>query len=201
MNRSKATVVNPSSKIHLWNMLKSEMLQRSFNRTAVWNLPKRNWLLRRLLGSIDGSPYLVQIPFHCSYGCNIHIGKNFFANNNCVMMDNAEIRIGDNVMLAPNVTITTVNHPLRAEERRVFPTKDSFHPGKKGNWEMIAPITIGDDVWIGTGSIILPGVTIGSGTTIGAGSVVTKDIPANVLACGVPCKVVREITDEDRIIK
>ena len=199
MNKSKATVVNPSSKIHLWNMLKSEMLQRSFNRTAVWNLPKRNWLLRRLLGSIDGSPYLVQIPFHCSYGCNIHIGKNFFANNNCVMMDNAEIRIGDNVMLAPNVTITTVNHPLGAEERRVFPTKDSFHPGKKGNWETIAPITIGDDVWIGTGSIILPGVTIGSGTTIGAGSVVTKDIPANVLACGVPCKVVREITEEDRM--
>ena len=197
----KKEMNNPARKIFFWKMLKSEMLQRSFNRTAVWNLPKRNWLLRRLFGSIDGSPYLVQIPFHCSYGCNIHIGKNFFSNNNCVMMDNAEIRIGDNVMLAPNVTITTVNHPLVADERRVFSTKDSFHPSKKGNWETIAPITIGDDVWIGSGCIILPGVTIGSGTTIGAGSVVTKDIPANVFACGVPCKVVREITEEDMIIK
>lgn len=192
---------NPAKKEFFYKMLKSEILQRSFNRTAVWNLPKRNWLLRRLLGSIDGSPYLVQIPFHCSYGCNIHIGKNFFSNNNCVMMDNAEIRIGDNVMLAPNVTITTVNHPLVADERRVFSTKDSFHPGKKGNWETIAPVTIGDDVWIGSGCIILPGVTIGDNTVIGAGSVVTKDIPASVLACGVPCRVIREITDEDRIMK
>ena len=116
-------------------------------------------------------------------------------------MDNAEIRIGDNVMLAPNVTITTVNHPLVADERRVFSTKDSFHPGKKGNWETIAPVTIGDDVWIGSGCIILPGVTIGDNTVIGAGSVVTKDIPANVLACGVPCRVIREITDEERIMK
>lgn len=196
-----AEINNPARKIFFWKMLKSEMLQRSFNRTAVWNLPKRNWLLRRLFGSIDGSPYLVQIPFHCTYGSNIHIGKNFFSNNNCVMMDNAEIRIGDNVMLAPNVTITTVNHPLVADERRIISTKDSFHPNKKGNWETIAPVTIGDDVWIGSGCIILPGVTIGDNTVIGAGSVVTKDIPANVLAYGVPCRVIRKITDEDRIIK
>lgn len=107
-------------------------------------------------------------------------------------MDYAPITIGDNVLLAPNVTITTVNHSLDPEQRRVFDTKDSFHPGKKGNWEIIAPVTIGDDVWIGTGSIILPGVTIGSGSTIGAGSVVTHDIPPNVLAYGVPCKIVKE---------
>lgn len=113
-------------------------------------------------------------------------------------MDYAPITIGDNVMIAPNVTITTVNHPLNPEQRRVFDTKDSFHPGKKGNWEIIAPITIGDDVWIGAGSIILPGVTIGSGSTIGAGSVVTHDIPPNVLAFGVPCRGVREIVPEDR---
>lgn len=181
-------------------MLRSEMIQRSFNRTAVRNLPKRNWLLRRLLGSIDGSPYLVQIPFHCSYGCNIRIGKNFFSNNNCVMMDNAEIRIGDNVMLAPNVTITTVNHPLVPAERRIFSTKDSFHPNKMGNWETVAPVTIGNDVWIGTGAIILPGVTIGDGAVIGAGSVVTRNIPPNTLAYGVPCKVVREITEEDKVL-
>ncbi len=172
MNKSIYEVENPSDKTHFWKMLKSEIIQRSFNRTAVWNIPKRNWLLRHLFGSIEGTPYLVQIPFHCCLGCNIHIGKNFFSNNNCVMMDNGEIRIGDNVMIGPNVTITTVNHPLLSGERRVFTAKDSFHPRKKGNYHLVAPVTIGDDVWIGSGSIILPGVTIGSGTTIGAGSVV-----------------------------
>ena len=192
-------IINPSSKSLLWKMLRSEMIQRSFNRTAVWNLPKRNWLLRRWFGSIDGPPYLIQIPFQVSYGCNIYIGKNFYSNCNCTMMDNAPITIGDNVMIGPNVTITTVNHPIDPEERRIFYTKDSFHPSKTGNWNIIAPVSIGDDVWIGAGSIILPGVTIGSGTVIGAGSVVTHDIPPNVLAYGVPCKVRREITEEDRM--
>lgn len=200
-NKDKETIIYASSKKHFWKMLKSELLQRSFNRTAVWNLPKRNWILRRLLGSIDGDPYLVQLPFHVSWGCNIHIGKNFFSNNNLVILDHATVTIGDNCFFAPNVTITTINHPMLLTERRVFPTKDSFHPEKKGNIEVNYPITIGDDVWIGSGSIILPGVTIGSGTTIGAGSVVTHDIPANVLAHGVPCKVVREITKQDRIMK
>ncbi|MBE6636929.1 MAG: sugar O-acetyltransferase [Ruminococcaceae bacterium] len=193
----RGETTNPSSKSLFWEMLKLEMIQRSFNRTAVWNLPKRNWLLRRWLGSIDGNPYLVQIPFHVSFGGNIHVGKNFFSNCNCVLMDYAPITIGDNVLLAPNVTITTVNHSLDPDQRRVFDTKDSFHPGKKGNWEIIAPVTIGDDVWIGTGAIILPGITIGSGSIIGAGSVVTHDIPPNVLAFGVPCRVAREITNQN----
>lgn len=87
----------------------------------------------------------------------------------------------------------TVNHSLELDRRRVFYTKDSFHPEKKGNEEIIAPITIGSDVWIGAGVIVLPGVTIGSGTTIGAGSVVAHDIPSKVLACGNPCKVIRLI--------
>lgn len=191
--------INPSSKSLFWKMLKSEMLQRSLNRTALWNLPKRNWLLRNLFGSLDGNVYLVQIPLHVNLGCNIHVGKNFHANYNCVMMDYAPITIGDNVFIAPNVTITTVNHPLDPEKRRVFHTKDSFHPDKKGNWQIVAPVTIGDDVWIGTGSIILPGVTIGSGAVIGAGSVVTHDIPAKALACGVPCRVVREITEVNKM--
>ena len=78
MKKDNSKLNNPARKRFFWQMLKSEILQRAFNRTAVWNLPKRNWLLRRLLGSIDGNPYFVQIPFHCTYGCNIHIGKNFF---------------------------------------------------------------------------------------------------------------------------
>lgn len=194
------TKFNPASKRELWKMLRSEILQRSLNRTALWNIPKRNWLLRKLFGSIDGNAYLVQIPLHVCYGSNIHVGKNFFANYNCIMMDYAPITIGDNVFLAPNVSILTVNHPLVPEQRRIFRTKDSFHPEKLGNWEIIAPVTIGDDVWIGTGSIILPGVTIGSGTTIGAGSVVTRDIPPNVLAAGSPCRVIRPISERDRLI-
>ncbi len=184
-------VMNPSSKEYFWKMLKAEVLLRSFNRTPVWNLPKKNWLLRRMLGSIDGKPYLVQNPFHVGLGCFVHIGKNFHAGCNCFLQDYAQITIGDNVFLAPNVTITTINHPLNVDKRRVFLTKDSFHPDGKGNWQIIAPVSIGNDVWIGAGAIILPGVTIGSGSTIGAGSVVTHDIPANVLACGVPCRVIR----------
>ncbi len=188
------TIINPSDKTYLWKMLKAEILLRSFNRTAVWNLSKRNWILKKLLGTIDGKPYLVQIPFHISLGCNTHIGKHFFANYNCTIMDYAPVSIGNNVFIAPNVTITTVNHSLIPQERGVFSYKDSFHPNKIGNNEIIAPVTIGDDVWIGAGTIILPGVTIGSGATIGAGSVATHDIPPNVLACGVPCRIVKDIS-------
>lgn len=189
----KGTYFQPSSKVEFWKMLKSEVIQRSLTRTALWNIPKRNWLLRKLFGSIDGNVYLIQIPLHVSYGCNIHVGKNFNANYNCIMMDYAPITIGDNVWLGPNVSLLTVNHPLEPKRRCVFYTKDSFHQEKKGNWEIIAPVTVGNDVWIGSGTIVLPGVTIGAGTTIGAGSVVTHDIPANVLACGNPCKVIRLI--------
>ena len=189
----KGTYFQPASKKEFWKMLKSEIIQRSLNRTALWNIPKRNWLLRKLFGSIDGNVYLVQIPLHVSYGSNIHVGKNFNANYNCIMMDYAPITIGNNVWLGPNVSLLTVNHPLEPARRRIFITKDSFHPEKKGNLEIIAPVTIGNDVWIGAGVIVLPGVTIGDGTTIGAGSVVTHDIPANVLACGNPCKVIRAV--------
>jgi len=193
----KGTYYYPTKKSELWKMFRSESLQRSLNRTPQWNIPRRNRLLKKLLGSIDGNTYLVQLPFYTCYGCNIHVGKNFFANWNCVLMDHAPIKIGDNVMLGPNVSILTTNHPISKEYRRVFQTDDSFHPEKKGLREVIAPVTIGDDVWVGTGAVILPGVTIGSGTVIAAGSVVTHDIPQNVLAAGVPCKVLRELNDED----
>lgn len=102
-------------------MLKGEFLLRSFNRTAVWNLPKRNWLLRKLLGSMDGNPYLVQIPFHASLGCNIHVGKNFFANYNCVMMDHAPITIGDDVWIgagAPFCRVALTRREIACLPRR-----------------------------------------------------------------------------------
>ena len=120
-------------------------------------------------------------PFRCDYGTNIKLGKNFYANFNCVVLDVAEVRIGDNVMFGPNVQVYTAGHPLDVQSRVV----DAIEFGK--------PISIGDNVWLGGGVIVCPGVTIGEGSVIAAGSVVVKDIPANVLAGGNPAKVIRQI--------
>lgn len=189
----------PADNNNFWSMLKSEIYCGMLNGTPLWNIPMRNHLIKRIFGSIDGNPYNIQRPFHCTYGKNIHVGKNFYSNFNCVILDQAKVTIGDNCMLGPNVTIATTRHPLAADERRGRAYKNSFAPGKLADLELVAPVTIGDDVWIASGCIICPGVTIGSGAVIGAGSVVTCDIPANTLAYGVPCRVIREITDADRL--
>ncbi|MCW8336048.1 sugar O-acetyltransferase [Vibrio paucivorans] len=123
-------------------------------------------------------------PFRCDYGSNIKLGKNFYANFNCVVLDVGEVTIGDNVMFAPNVQIYAAGHPLDVKGR-VFE-----------NVEFGKSISIGDNVWLGGGVIVCPGVSIGENTVIGAGSVVTKDIPANVLAAGNPCKVIKPIEQE-----
>ena len=122
----------------------------------------------------------VQTPVYVDYGCHIEVGDNFYANFNCVFLDCNYIKIGNNVFLGPAVQIYTAYHPVVAAERILGP-------------ELASPVTIGDNVWIGGGSIICAGVTIGSNTTIGAGSVVVKDIPANVVAVGNPCKVIRQL--------
>ncbi len=192
-------IFKPTDKSNFWPMLKSEFIQRQLNKTAVWNIPKRNFLIKLLLGSIDGKAYEVQMPFHVSDGKNICIGKNFFANWNCAILDRARVTIGDNVMLAPNVIITSISHPKWHEERKVKIMENSFEPEKRGNIEVVAPVSIGNNVWIASNSVICPGVIIGDNTIIGAGSVVTKDIPADVFACGVPCRVIREITEEDKM--
>lgn len=141
-------------------------------------------LLKTLLGQADDTTH-INPPFHCDYGRNIRVGKNFFANMNCVMLDSGGITIGDNVMFAPNVSLYTVGHPLDPELRNAA-------------WEHGAPIVIGDNVWLGGNVVVLPGATIGANTVVGAGAVVTKDLPPNVLAVGNPCRVVREITEQDR---
>ncbi|HHC7309254.1 TPA: sugar O-acetyltransferase [Vibrio campbellii] len=132
----------------------------------------------------DSEGAYLEPPFRCDYGSNIKVGKNFYANFNCVVLDVAEVHIGDNVLFAPNVQIYTAGHPLdvkgRVEEGVEFGT----------------PITIGDNVWLGGCVIVCPGVTIGENSVIGAGSVVTKDIPPNVVAAGNPCKVIRPITQK-----
>ena len=150
---------------------------------------------------MDGKSYYVQSPLYVDYGFNTHIGKQFLSNYNFIIQDEGPVHIGDDVMIGPNVTITTNLHPLVASERKVCWVPNRFPHNHKGNYVHAKPVTIGDRVWICTGATICPGVTIGNDTIIGAGSVVTKDIPSGVLAYGVPCKVVRPITDDDRAME
>ncbi len=132
-----------------------------------------------------GDWFKIEQPFHCDYGYNIEVGEWFFANYNFVVLDVGKVRIGDDVQIAPNVSIYTAGHPIHPDSR-------------KSGYEYGIGVTIGDNVWIGGNTCIMPGVTIGNNVVIGAGSVVTKDIPDNMIAVGNPCKVVREITEEDR---
>ena len=140
-------------------------------------------VVKELLGSSDGAN--INPPFYCDYGSHIHVGKNFFANYNCMIIDVARVTIGDNCQMAPNVAIYTAGHPVHPDTRNT-----AYEYGKE--------VRIGDNVWIGGNTVICPGVTIGDCCVIGAGSVVTKDIPAWTIAAGNPCRVIRAITDDDR---
>lgn len=128
---------------------------------------------------------LFEPPFRCDYGYNIEIGENFYSNYNCTILDCAKVTIGNNVLFAPNVSLFTAGHPIDATLRAQ-------------EYEYAFPITIGNDVWIGGNTVINPGVTIGSNVVIGSGSVITKDIPSNCIAAGNPCRVIRDITEEDK---
>jgi maltose O-acetyltransferase len=142
----------------------------------------RRQLLIQLFGK-GGDTVWMQPPFYCDYGSNIELGERVFFNFNCVVLDVCPIKIGDFTLFGPSVQILTPVHPLEAGLRR----KQEY--GK--------PIEIGSDVWVGGGALILPGVRIGSKTVIGAGSVVTRDIPEGVFAAGNPCRIIREITEQD----
>lgn len=155
-------------------------LCRNYNDLRPRQTAERARLLHSILGHIDGD-ILIEQPFYCDYGYNISVGRNFYANFNLVILDEAPVTFGDNVFIAPNCGFYTAGHPLEASERN------------KG-LEYARPITIGSDVWIGAGVSVMPGVTIGSGSVIGAGSVVTRDIPANSVAVGNPCRVIKTIT-------
>ena len=143
-----------------------------------------NSLVRELFGKADESTFL-NPPFFCDYGSNIFVGKNCFINYNCTILDNGKVRMGDNCMLAPNVSIYTAGHALYPDSRNL-------------GYEYGIDVTIGNNVWIGGNTVILPGINIGDNVVIGAGSVVTKDIPAWSFAAGNPCKVIRKITEEDK---
>lgn len=141
-------------------------------------------IVKQLLGKSEEGAF-INPPFYCDYGSHIEVGKNFFANYNCTILDVAKVKFGDNCLLAPNVAIYTAGHPL--------------HPVSRASmYEYGIAVTIGDNVWIGGNSVILPGVTIGDNSVIAAGSVVTKDVPAWSVVAGNPARVIRTITEADK---
>lgn len=154
-----------------------------YNQVRPTDLKRREALLRKLLGK-TGERFLIEQPFYCDYGYNIEIGENFYSNVNCTILDGAKVKFGDNVFVAPNCGFYTAGHPLDVNQRTA-------------GLEYAKPITIGNNVWIGAQVCVLPGVTIGDNCVIGAGSVVTKDIPANSLAYGNPCRVIKVIDEND----
>ncbi len=186
----------------LYNCTDSEIMRKhiralwltdKFNRSHFLNVFKRNRIIKKLIPN-HGKNFCFMQTFRCEYGFNITFGDDFFMNFDCILMDVAPIKIGNGVMFGPRVTVATPMHPLLAEERVIQDYPDGRH-----DLEYAKPVTIGDGVWIASNVTVCGGVTIGDGAVISAGSVVTKDIPKNCLASGVPCKVIRYLDEEDRI--
>lgn len=177
----------------MYNDLSSELMRKRNDVVLLTNRYNRSYgeaqrvresILRDILGGM-GENVNFEPDFRCEFGSNIFIGNNFFANFDCVILDCNRIVIGDNVLFGPRVGLYAGNHATHPEDRVAGGCYSK-------------PITIGDNVWVGAGVHIMGGVTIGRNSIIGAGSVVTKDIPENVIAAGVPCRMIREITEEDR---
>ena len=162
---------------------KTRKILRELNTVDPSDFERIGEIVEQLLGKSHKA--FINPPFYCDYGFHIEVGENFFANYNCTIIDVAKVKIGDNCQLAPNVSIYTAGHPVHPDSRNSL-------------YEYGIGVTIGDNVWIGGNTVILPGVHIGSNTVIGAGSVVTKDIPDWVIAAGNPCRVIRKITEDDR---
>ena len=163
---------------------RAEALCFELNRTCPQNTEERERILRQLIKNVAGE-YFIKSPFICEYGDYIVLGKNFFANYNCKLMDGGTITFGDDVLIGPDCTFVTVEH--------------SIDPGKrKAGYQIFKPISVGSNVWFGAGVLVCPGVTIGDNCVIGAGSVVTKDIPANSVAVGNPCRVIRTVSADTK---
>ena len=162
--------------------LQAKQLCFELNQTPPTNQKRRRELVGKLLGRDDA---WIESPFHVDFGYNIQVGQGFYANHGCTILDCNVIRIGKNCLLAPHVCLSAATHPLQAQTRAQ-------------GWELTAPITIGDNAWIGANVTICPGVTIGDNVVVAAGAVVTKgEYPSNVILAGVPAKILRSITDED----
>ena len=165
---------------------KARRLCWEFNQSNPDDVKAQHDILMRLFGTYHSSVYLMP-SFHCDFGFNVHFKGFALVNYNCVFLDTSPIHIGRSVLLGPGVVLACAGHPLHPEQR----CSSAF--------ETSAPITLEDGVWIGANATVCGGVTISAGTVVGAGSVVTKDLPAGVLAAGVPCRVIRPLTEEDRI--
>lgn len=159
--------------------VRAQELTEAYNATGIHERARRTEILRELLGSL-GEDSAIRPPLRVDYGSQIRVGSGVFVNFGLIALDVVDITIGDDVQIGPNVQLLTPLHPLEAGLRRE-------------KWENAAPITIGDNVWLGGGVIVCPGVSIGANTVVGAGSVVTRDLPAGVLAVGNPARVVREL--------
>lgn len=158
--------------------IRAQKLVRAFNNSEVEDSEKREEVIRELFGSV-GANSAIEHNFHCDLGYNIHVGDNFYAGYNCTILDMAEVRIGDNCMIGPDVGIYTAGHAIEPKGRN------------KSGYGI--PITVGDDVWIGGSCVILAGITIGDNSIVAAGSVVTKDVPENTVVAGNPARVIKSI--------
>lgn len=161
-------------------------LAAEYNSTAPSELERREDILKKLFKKCGRNIY-IEPPFYCDYGSNIALGDNVYINFDCIILDVCNVSIGNNVFIAPRVSIFAAAHPIDADIRNSL-------------LEFGSPVNIGNSVWIGGNAVINPGVSIGDGSIIGSGSVVTKDIPPNVIACGNPCRVIRQISDEDKAV-
>lgn len=175
--------------------LNTHNLNVQYNATYEDETEKRREIINQIIGEIGEGSFL-QGPIYFHYGTHTRIGKNFFANFNFTVQDDSTVTIGDNCNFGPGVTIVTPIHPLLPNERREMLSAT----GEKKRLCYAKPVNIGNDCWLGANVTVCPGVTIGDNCVIGAGSVITRDIPANSFAAGVPCKVIREITELDSMI-
>jgi maltose O-acetyltransferase len=187
-------VYDPSDPEVAGMLAKAHQLSRDYNACAESEGERRNDILSRLLPHRGKGVWLTG-PIFFDYGAFTTLGDNVYANFNFTVLDVCPVTVGDNVMFGPNVSLLTPLHPLRWQERNLRPHRD----GSMFDFEYGAPITIGSNCWLAGNVTVTGGVTIGEGSVIGAGAVVTHDIPANVLAAGVPCRVIRDITEADRL--
>lgn len=183
IKRRDAGIAYIADKEVMEQQKRARKLTQELNTVDRSDFEKIEKIVKELLGKSEGA--FINPPFYCDYGFNIEVGKNFYANYNCTILDVGKVTIGDNCMFAPNVAIYTAGHPIHPDSRNSM-------------YEYGIPVSIGDNCWLGGNTIVCPGVKIGNNVVIGAGSVVTKDIPDWSIAAGNPCRVICTITEEDR---